>query len=66
MVSAEGYHELNCKAMKKRNSKELLRNMRTGELREEQKSQGFFDGRFVSRSIPSKKLYTRKQKHKEY
>lgn len=51
--------------MKKSDSKTVLRNMRTGELREEQKSQGFFDGRFVSRSVPSKKLYTRKQKHRE-
>jgi len=35
-----------------------------GVVREYQKRQGFFDGRFVSRSVPSKKVYTRKQKHK--
>lgn len=32
--------------------------------RESQKQQGYFDGRFVERSIPSKKNYTRKPKHK--
>jgi hypothetical protein len=32
--------------------------------RESQKQQGYFDGRFVARTIPSKKTYTRKQKHK--
>jgi len=32
--------------------------------RESQKQQGYFDGRFVARTIPSKKQYTRKSKHK--
>jgi hypothetical protein len=31
--------------------------------RESQKKQGYFDGRFVQRAIPSDKLYTRKLKH---
>ena len=35
-----------------------------GATRESQKQQGYFDGRFVARAIPSKKQYTRKQKHK--
>jgi hypothetical protein len=32
--------------------------------RESQKQQGYFDGRFVARTIPSKKTYTRKKKHR--
>ena len=35
-----------------------------GVVREFQKDQGYFDGRFVARAEPSKKLYTRKRKHK--
>lgn len=35
-----------------------------GVVREYQKKQGFFDGRFVSRSETSKKVYNRKQKHR--
>jgi hypothetical protein len=38
--------------------------MNIGVVRELQKQQGYFDGRFVSRTTPSKKQYTRKQKHK--
>lgn len=38
--------------------------MNVGVTREYQKEQGFFDGRFVSRSEKSKKLYNRKTKHK--
>ncbi len=38
--------------------------MNVGVTREYQKEQGFFDGRFVSRSEVSKKLYKRKTKHK--
>jgi len=34
-----------------------------GVTRKFQKEQGYFDGRFVERKEPSKKLYTRKQKH---
>jgi hypothetical protein len=43
---------------------EQLRKIRLGNVREEQKAQGFFDGRFVSRTEESKKKYTRKDKHK--
>ena len=32
--------------------------------RESHKQQGYFDGRFVERTIQSKKQYTRKRKHK--
>ncbi len=35
-----------------------------GKQRENQVSQGFFDGRFVQRSEESKKVYKRKTKHK--
>ena len=32
--------------------------------RESQRQQGFFDGRFVQRSVPDKTNYSRKRKHK--
>ncbi len=35
-----------------------------GATRDSQKQQGFFDGRFVSRTEQSKRTYTRKTKHK--
>lgn len=35
-------------------------------LRNSQKSQGFFDGRFRTKSEPSKTLYSRKRKHKKH
>ncbi len=38
--------------------------MNIGVTRQFQKEQGFFDGRFVSRTEKSKKTYTRKAKHK--
>ena len=38
--------------------------MNIGVTRELQKEQGYFDGRFVARTIQSKKQYTRKCKHK--
>ena len=38
--------------------------IRLAASRESQKQQGYFDGRFVARSIPSKKNYSRKPKHK--
>ncbi len=38
--------------------------MNIGATRLKQIKDGFFDGRFVSRSEKSKKTYTRKQKHK--
>ena len=38
--------------------------MNIGVTRELQKQQGYFDGRFVERTIQSKKQYTRKQKHR--
>jgi hypothetical protein len=38
--------------------------MNVGATRNSQKEQGFFDGRFVSRTEKSKKDYIRTQKHK--
>ena len=48
----------------KKTDGEKIRDLITGQVRQDMKSQGFFDGRFVSRSIPSKKVYSRKNKHK--
>jgi hypothetical protein len=44
--------------------KSQMQKIRLGATRESQRKQGFFDGRFVERSIPSDKVYTRKTKHK--
>jgi hypothetical protein len=41
-----------------------LHQMIVGSQRTEQIAQGFFDGRFVQRSEKSKKIYSRKSKHK--
>ena len=38
--------------------------MNVGATRNSQKEQGFFDGRFVSRTEKSKKDYDRNRKHK--
>lgn len=38
--------------------------MNVGATRLKQIKDGFFDGRFVARTEPSKKVYTRKTKHK--
>ena len=51
--------------MKTTITKEALRKARMGSVREDQKSQGFFDGRFVERSMDLKNNYTRKKKHKK-
>lgn len=40
-----------------------MHKIRLAASRESQKSQGFFDGRFVARSEESKKNYKRKPKH---
>ena len=40
-----------------------LHKIKLAASRESQKSQGFFDGRFVARSEESKKNYKRKPKH---
>jgi hypothetical protein len=50
--------------MKTTITKEDLRKIESSVVREEQKRQGFFDGRFVSRTEESKKKYSRKEKHK--
>jgi hypothetical protein len=40
--------------------------MNVGATRNSQKEQGFFDGRFVSRTEKSKKTYSRKDKQKSF
>ncbi len=48
----------------KNNEHKKLHQLRLGSQRELQKSQGFFDGRFVQRAEPSGKTYRRNQKHR--
>lgn len=50
--------------MATKTSQERLRKLRLGSVREDQKAQGFFDGRFVTKTVDSKKNYSRKEKHK--
>ena len=50
--------------MKSKKDTEKVHKLIVGKQREEQKSQGFFDGRFLERSEESKKVYKRKAKHK--
>ena len=51
--------------MKKKGHKiKLLLKLRAAAIRISQKEQGMFDGRFVTRTQESKKLYTRKNKHR--
>lgn len=38
--------------------------MKRTQIRSQQVADGMFDGRFKTKSIPSKKQYTRKDKHK--
>lgn len=49
----------------KTKEKNILHKMILGSQRVAQKEQGFFDGRFVERSIDLKNNYTRKKKHKK-
>jgi hypothetical protein len=42
----------------------VLHKIELGKTRIDQVEQGFFDGRYRTRSIPSEKTYTRKVKHK--
>ena len=53
------------KVMKKINkmSEAQLFKLKIAASRKSQKEQGFFDGRFVQRAEPTKKIYNRKQKH---
>jgi hypothetical protein len=44
--------------------KNRIKKMLEASIRVERKEQGFFDGRFSTRSYRSKKTYTRKTKHK--
>ena len=43
----------------KKNPKKEVHQLVIGQQREKQKEQGFFDGRFVQRAEPSKKIYRR-------
>ena len=47
-----------------KNGKRNIHKGISGVQRKSKEEQGFFDGRFVSRSQPSKKVYKRKLKHK--
>ena len=49
----------------KTKEKNIVHKMILGSQRAAQKEQGFFDGRFVARSMDLKKNYTRKEKHKK-
>ena len=51
--------------MKSKKDTEKVHKLIVGKQREEQKSQGFFDGRFVERTEESKKNYKRNVKHKK-
>ena len=46
-----------------KSDKTKLHKLTVGNQREKQVEQGFFDGRFVQRAEPSKKVYKRKGKH---
>jgi uncharacterized protein YcgL (UPF0745 family) len=51
--------------MKKRTEqKQSLHRIKLGGVRQDQKEQGFFDGRFVQRAEPSEKVYRRHNKHR--
>jgi hypothetical protein len=45
----------------KKNPKKEVHQLVIGKQRENQKEQGFFDGRFVQRAEPSKKIYRREK-----
>jgi hypothetical protein len=49
----------------KKNPKKEVHQLVIGKQRENQKEQGFFDGRFVQRAEPSKKIY-RRVKNKQW
>ena len=50
----------------KKNPKKEVHQLIVGQQREKQKEQGFFDGRFVQRAEPSKKIYRREKGKQEY
>jgi stalled ribosome alternative rescue factor ArfA len=45
-------------------TRQQLHNIKISQVREDQKTAGFFDGRFRTKSEQSKKSYSRKEKHK--
>lgn len=50
--------------MKRNKNGKALRNMVKAKRREKMKSEGYYDGRFGTRSEKSMKTYSRKTKHK--
>lgn len=44
---------------------EVLHKIRLGAVREEQVRQGIFDGRFRTKTVPSKKVYNRNRMKRE-
>lgn len=54
-------------AMKKKSKHKTgaLSNLMKAAERQKRKEQGFFDGRFAPKSVPSEKVYSRKSKHKK-
>jgi hypothetical protein len=48
----------------KKSSQTKLHKLRLANQREKQKSEGFFDGRFIERTEESAKKYKRNPKHK--
>ena len=51
--------------MKPKKKSNQVHQLIVGKQRENQVTQGFFDGRFVERSEESKKVYKRNLKHKK-
>lgn len=52
------------KKIKKMSDAQLFK-LKLAASRKSQKEQGFFDGRFVQRAEPTKKIYNRKKKHSQ-
>ncbi len=50
---------------KKRNSKDELRKIEKGAVRDEMKEQGALDGRFREKVVADKTKYKRKKKHRK-
>jgi len=49
----------------KKNPKKEVHQLVVGQQRENQKEQGFFDGRFRTKVVPSKKVYNRSRNNRE-
>lgn len=51
-------------AVNKVNEKKVLHKMELGKERKNQLAQGFYDGRYRTKTVPSGKVYKRNLKHK--